>query len=149
MTSLPWSPPPNGRRSLAGSRRTRVLAMLIGLLAVLGGVVAPAAHAAATGQINIVANDPPPPPKPTGAASSYTINFTCSDLNEDTCGDEIKIRIPLDLTSSNPETPAITSWNYTTSSAIGGLTLNQQIVGGELVLTLDPTKVEPGDSQTI
>lgn len=148
MTSLPWSPP-NGRRTVTGSRRTRVLALLIGLLAVLGGVAAPAAHAAATGQINIVANDPPPPPKPTGTASSYTINFTCSDLNEDTCGDEIKIRIPLDLTSSNPETPAITSWNYTTSSAIGGLILNQQIVGGELVLTLDPTKVEPGDSQTI
>lgn len=148
MTSFPWSPPTHARRSAAGSRRVRALAMLIGLLAVLGGVAAPAAHAA-TGQINIVANDPPPPPKPTGTGSSYTINFTCSDLNEDTCGDDIEIRIPLDLTSSNPETPAITSWNYTTSSAIGGLILNQQIVGGELVLTLDPTKVDPGDSQTI
>lgn len=148
MTSLPRSPLKSGRRSPVGSRRTRVLAMLIGLLAVLGGIAAPAAHAA-TGQINIVANDPPPPPKPTGSASSYTINFTCSDLNEDTCGDSIKIRIPLDLTSSNPETPAITSWNYTTSSAISGLIQSREIVGGELVLTLDPSKVEPGDSQTI
>ena len=52
------------------------------------------------------ADNPPPPPVPTGAASNYTINFTCSGVVVgDSCGESPTISIPLNLTSSNPATP--------------------------------------------
>ena len=78
MTPPTSSPPLFGRRSPAGLHRFRTfLVLLLGSFGLLAGVAAPSALAA-TGLINITALDPPPPPKPTGAASSYSINFTCS-----------------------------------------------------------------------
>jgi uncharacterized repeat protein (TIGR01451 family) len=146
------SPPPFRRRSPAGLRRLRtLLALLLGSLGLLGAVAAPAALAA-TGQITIQSNDAPPLPKahPTGTPSRYTINFECSTVGTQTCGDDPVIRVPFALAAPvDPATPDMDTWLFQTSSSISGLILETEIVGGELVIRLDPTKVNPGDSQTI
>jgi uncharacterized repeat protein (TIGR01451 family) len=128
-----------------------MLALLLGTLGLLAGVAAPAALAA-TGQVTIQSNDAPPLPKahPTGTASRYTINFECSTVGTQTCGDDPVIRVPFALTAPiDPATPDMSSWLFQPSSSIAGLILETEIVGGELVIRLDPTKVNPGDSQTI
>ncbi|MFA4927242.1 MAG: hypothetical protein WC558_01910 [Patulibacter sp.] len=127
------------------------MALLLGTLGVLGGVAAPSALAA-TGLITIQSNDAPPLPKahPTGTASRYTINFECSAVAAQSCGDDPVIRVPFALTAPiDPATPDMDTWLFQTSSSISGLILETEIVGGELVIRLDPTKVNPGDSQTI
>ncbi len=59
---------------------------------------------------------------PTGAASNYTINFTCSGVVVgDSCGESPTISIPLNLTSSNPATPDMSTWSYSASSSLAGL----------------------------
>ena len=152
MTPPSSSPPRFGRQSPPGLRRLRtLLVLLLGSLGLLAGVAAPSALAA-TGQITIQSNDAPPLPKahPTGTPSRYTINFECSTVGTQTCGDDPVIRVPFALTAPiDPATPDMDTWLFQTSSSISGLILSTEIVGGELVIHLDPTKVNPGDSQTI
>lgn len=126
--------------------------LLLGLLALLafGGASTSVASAALIGQITIDAQAPPPPAKPSGSASQYEIGFTCEDTDGDTCGTEVEIRIPLVLSAPvNPETPPMTGWTYAASSSDAGLILSQTIDGNDLVLKLDPTKIEPGDSRSV
>lgn len=146
-----WSPPTTARRPTPPRRRARVLAMLVAFVAILGGALAPAASADPTGEVRITASDPSPPgaPKPTGSASAYTINFRCSAVNVQECGDNPVIRIPLDLTSTNPETPPMAGWTYSATSGTPDLVASYAVEGNELVIRLDPTKVTPGDSLTI
>jgi uncharacterized repeat protein (TIGR01451 family) len=136
--STPGPTPPHPAR--------RPLRLLIAALAaaVIAAVFAPAALAA-DGNITIIANDPPPPAQPTGAASTYTINFSCSDVSASTCGANPVITIPLDTTT----TPPMTSWNITSSSSIAGLIATAQIVGNAYVITLNENAFKPGDSDTI
>ena len=118
-----------GGRTTRGSRlrahvRVRVIVgiLLAGVawLALEGALLAPAATAASA-TIAISADSPPPPPVPSGQASGYTINFTCSAVLGSTCGRNPTITIPLDLTSSNPATPDMSTWAYGASSSISGL----------------------------
>ncbi len=151
MRSPSWPPPPTRRQRAAGVRRARlVLAMLIGALGLVG--VSASAAQAATGQITIQSNDAPPLPvsHPTGTPSRYTINFECSAVGTQTCGDNAEIRVPFSLTPPiDPATPAMDTWLFQTSSSVSGLILETEIVGGELVIRLDPERIDPGDSQTI
>ena len=71
----------------------------------MGGLVTGAADASSAAQIAITADNPPPPATPSGQASTYTINFTCSAVVGSSCGANPTITIPLDLTSANPATP--------------------------------------------
>jgi len=132
--------------------RRPVLALLGMLLAASvwsGVMLAPAARAAAAASIAITADSPPPPPVPTGQASKYTINFTCSAVVGSTCGANPTITIPLDLTSSNPATPPISGWAYSSSGTISGLIASAKVVGGNYVITLNESALHPGDSDTI
>ncbi|HEY5333318.1 MAG TPA: L,D-transpeptidase [Solirubrobacterales bacterium] len=88
-------------------------------------------------------------PQNAGAPTQYSINFSCSGVEATTCGEEPQIRIPLVLTSALGETPAMETWTYAASSGIAGLVKEKVIEGGELVLKLDPTKLIPGESDTI
>jgi hypothetical protein len=94
--------------------------VLLGVVLVAGAWLAvaqtPAARAASDARITIAADNPPPPPVPTGQASTYTINFSCSAVVGSTCGPNPTITIPLDLTSTNPATPAMNTWAYSSSS---------------------------------
>ena len=90
---------------------------------------APAAHAAAAADIAIIADNPPPPPVPTGAASTYTINFTCSSVVGDNCGETPTITIPLHLTSSNPGRRTCRTWSYSASSSLAGLIADAEVAG--------------------
>lgn len=146
-----WSSSPTRPPISRGRRARLLLALLLGALGVLGGTAAPAALAA-TGQVTIQSNDVPPLPQshPTGTPSRYTINFECSTVGTQSCGDDPVIRVPFSLTAPvDPATPAMDTWIFQTSSSISGLILDTEIVGGELVIRLDSTKVNPGDSQTI
>jgi uncharacterized repeat protein (TIGR01451 family) len=88
-------------------------------------------------------------PQNSGAPTQYSINFSCSGVEATTCGEEPEIRIPLVLTTALGETPAMETWTYVASSGIAGLVKEKIIEGGELVLKLDPTKLIPGESDTI
>ncbi len=117
-------------------------------LAVDGAVLTPVA-AAASATIAISADSPPPPPVPSGRASTYTINFTCSAVLGSTCGTNPTITIPLDLTSSNPATPDMSTWAYGASSSIPGLVASASVVGESYVIRLNESALQPGDSDTI
>ena len=104
-----------------------VLTLLFGSLlasACSGAMLTSVANAASAAQIAITADNPPPPAAPTGQASTYTINFTCSAVVGSSCGANPTITIPLDETSSNPATPPIGTWSYSSSSTISS-TLTQ------------------------
>ena len=107
------------------------------------------ADAASAAQIAITADNPPPPAAPTGQASTYTINFTCSAVVGSSCGANPTITIPLDETSSNPATPPIGTWSYSSSSTISGLIASAKVIGGNYVITLNESALHPGDSDTI
>lgn len=135
-------------RSATDAGRLRLLALVLAALTVglscAGAFLAPAAHAA-TGNIVISADEPPPPGQPTGAPSGYTVNFSCSAVGETTCGDNPRIRIPLDPTTE----PPMTTWDIAASSDIPGLIVRAELVGDEYVITLDPDLIRPGDSDTL
>jgi uncharacterized repeat protein (TIGR01451 family) len=107
------------------------------------------AVAAASAEISVSADNPPPPAVPTGQASTYTINFTCSAVIGNSCGANPTLTIPLNVTSGNPLTPDPATWAYSTSSTISGLISSTQVVGENLVITLDETKLAAGQSDTI
>ena len=114
------------------------------------GVFTASAQAASAAQIAIIANNPLRRRAcPAGQASSYTINFTCSAVSGSTCGTNPTITIPLDLTSSNPATPDMSTWAYSSSSTISGLIASAKVVGGNYVITLNESALHPGDSDTI
>ncbi len=131
--------------------RSWLCVVLLALLAVIGLAVVHAAPALAdsSADISVSADNPPPPAVPTGQPSTYTINFTCSAVIGNSCGSNPTITIPLDVTSSNPATPDPSTWAYSTASTISGLITSQQVVGGNLVITLDETKLAAGQSDTI
>ena len=113
------------------------------LVAVLSGAVlwslalrASPAQAAAAADVAIIADNPPPPSVPTGAPSTYTINFTCSAVVGNSCGQSPTITIPLNLTSTNAATPDMSTWSYSASSSLAGLIASTQVVGENLVVTL-------------
>ena len=141
------------RRSLRQARlRVRLIAgVLVAALAWLaaGGVVLTPAASAASATIGISADNPPPPAVPSGTASTYTINFTCSAVLGSTCGTNPTITIPLDLTSSNPATPDMSTWSYSSSSSIAGLIAGAGVVGESYVITLNESALHPGDSASI
>lgn len=151
-------PHPIARTNPITSRPTRlrgwrvVLALLFGSLlasACSGALLTGVADAASAAQIAITADNPPPPAVPTGQASTYTINFTCSAVVGSSCGANPTITIPLDETSSNPATPPIGTWSYSSSSTISGLIASAKVVGGNYVITLNESALHPGDSDTI
>jgi hypothetical protein len=125
--------------------RSWLCVVLFALLAVICVAVVHAApaSAASSAEIAVSADNPPPPPVPTGQPSTYTINFTCSAVIGNSCGSNPTITIPLDVTSTNPATPDPATWAYSTASTIPGLVTSQQVVGGNLVITLDETKSAP------
>ena len=130
--------------------RSILSVVLFTLLAVACLAVVRAAPAiAASADISVSADNPPPPSVPTGQASTYTINFTCSAVSGNSCGANPTITIPLDVTSSNPATPDPSTWAYSTASTISGLITSQQIVGGNLVITLNESALQAGQSDTI
>jgi uncharacterized repeat protein (TIGR01451 family) len=144
------------RASRDRSYRIHRLRLLLALLAAssvagmcAGGVLAGSAQAASAAQIAITADNPPPPSTPTGQASTYTINLTCSAVVGSSCGAAPTITIPLNLTSSNPATPAMSSWSYSASSTVSGLIASAKVVGGNYVITLNESVLIPGDSDTI
>ena len=151
-------PHPIARTNPITSRPTRlrgwrvVLALLFGSLlasACSGALLTGVADAASAAQIAITADNPPPPAVPTGQASTYTINFTCSAVVGSSCGANPTITIPLDETSSNPATPPIGTWSYSSSSTISGLIASAKVVGSNYVITLNESALHPGDSDTI
>jgi uncharacterized repeat protein (TIGR01451 family) len=149
-------PHTNDRPSRDRSHRIHRLRILLALLAAssvagmcAGGILTQAAQAASAAQIAITADNPPPPATPTGQASTYTINFTCSAVVGSSCGANPTITIPLDLTSTNPATPAMSSWSYSSSSTISGLIASAKVVGGNYVIILNESALDPGDSDTI
>ncbi len=125
-----------------------ILFTAVAWLAVGGAVLTPVA-AAASATIAISADSPPPPPVPSGHASTYTINFTCSAVLGSTCGTNPTVTIPLDLTSSNPATPDMSTWAYGASSSIPGLVASASVVGENYVIRLNESALQPGDSDTI
>jgi uncharacterized repeat protein (TIGR01451 family) len=130
--------------------RSILSAVLLTLLAVACLAVVRAAPAfAASADISVSADNPPPPSVPTGQASTYTINFTCSAVVGNSCGSDPTITIPLDVTSSNPATPDPSTWSYSTASTITGLITSQQVVGENLVITLNESALQAGQSDTI
>ena len=146
------------RTNSSTSRPTRlrgwrvVLTLLFGSLfasACSGALLTSVADAASAAQIAITADNPPPPAAPTGQASTYTINFTCSAVVGSSCGANPTITIPLDETSSNPATPPIGTWSYSSSSTISGLIASAKVVGGNYVITLNESALHPGDSDTL
>ena len=86
---------------------------------------------------------------PSGGASTYTINLTCSAVLGSTCGTNPTITIPLDLTSSNPATPNMSTWAYGASSSIAGLVASASVVGESYVIHLNESALHPGDSDSI
>jgi uncharacterized repeat protein (TIGR01451 family) len=128
-----------------------IAAVLVAGLAWLaaGGVVLTPAASAASATIGISADNPPPPAVPTGTASTYTINFTCSAVLGSTCGTNATITIPLDLTSTNPATPDMSTWAYSSSSSIPGLIASASVVGETYVININESALHPGDSDTI
>ncbi len=146
------------RTNRSTSRPTRlrgwrvVLTLLFASLlasACSGALLTSVADAASAAQIAITADNPPPPAAPTGQASTYTINFTCSAVVGSSCGANPTITIPLEETSSNPATPPIGTWSYSSSSTISGLIASAKVVGGNYVITLNESALHPGDSDTI
>jgi len=110
------------------------------------------AHAA-SGQISIIGTNAPPssPPQLSGAQTNYVINFTCSATEVETCGSNPTVRIPIDVTSSFPDTPPLSDWTFDVN---GGGT-PELIIGwhldtatNEIVVELDPDEIDPGDSKT-
>jgi hypothetical protein len=81
--------------------------LVVSLMLVLAGGVLVSQASAAGSSIAIISDSPNP--QPSGQASTYTINFTCSAVSGNTCGANPTITIPLDLTSSNPATPAMST----------------------------------------
>lgn len=151
MTPPTSSPPQFRRRSSAGLRRVRTLLIaLLGSLGLFAGVAAPSALAEPDGDISIVARDAGS--KPSGSPSTYTITVRCSTVTLQECGDNPVVRIPLDLTSTRPDTPAMDltppdprAWAYAVTSGVSGLIVGTpQIVNGELVIELDANEVRPG-----
>jgi hypothetical protein len=67
----------------------------------------------------------------------------------DSCGESPTITIPLNLTSSNPATPDMSSWSYSASSSLAGLIADAEVVADNYVITLNESAVHPGDSDTI
>jgi uncharacterized repeat protein (TIGR01451 family) len=102
---------------------------------------------AASGEVSIIRTNSSP--QPSGAPTNYLINFTCSATSVETCGDDPVIKIPIDITSSIAGTPPFSDWNFTVQSVDPDLILNWSLVGGELVVELDPDRIEPGDSLSI
>ena len=98
-------------------------------------------------------------PQNSGAATTYRINFSCSSVagNGESCGKNPTIRIPLDLTSSLPDTPPMNNdplvsgseWRYAQSSGVPGLVKGGRIEGDEYVIELAEGEVKPGDSDTV
>jgi hypothetical protein len=125
------------------------LAALVLLVAGCYAVVRPSSAFAAAADISVIANNPPPPGQPSGQASTYTINFTCSDVIGSSCGESPTITIPLNVTSSNPNTPDPSTWAYSSSSTISGLISSAKVVGENYVITLNEAKLTPGASDTI
>jgi len=112
------------------------------------GLIAPSALAASA-SISIIADNPPPPGTPSGQASSYTINFTCSAVVGSSCGSNPTITVPLDLTSSNAATPDMSTWSYGVSSSKSGLVASASVVGENYVISLNEAALNAGDSDTI
>ena len=135
--------------AVVGNFRVPRLRGLLGVLVlclITSAMMSPAAHAAGS-SIAIAANGPNP--QPSGAPSSYTINFTCSSLVSQTCGTNPTITIPLDLTSGIPGTPDMSTWVYNSASSPAGLIQSASVQGENYVITLDPTQLQPGDSDEI
>jgi uncharacterized repeat protein (TIGR01451 family) len=124
-----------------------VLALLVSVAAMLCFGVTGALAAGGSAEIEIARTNGIP--QNSGAPTQYSINFSCSGVEATTCGEEPEIRIPLVLTSVLGETPAMETWTYVASSGIAGLVKEKLIEGNELVLKLDPTKLIPGESDTI
>lgn len=134
--------------------RPPLLAM-VGLLAAMAATlwVGAASAAAAEPSTEISIEGTNGESHPSGAAATYRIYFSCSNVGGtgDSCGENPTIKIPLDLTSSLPNTPPMTdpSWKYATGESIAGLIKEAKIVGNEYVIELDAEKFKPGDSDTI
>ena len=131
------------------SARTWRRAFVLALALVASFSVLSTSALASSASITITADNPPPPSALTGAASTYTINLTCSAVVGSTCGANPTITIPLDLTSVNAATPAMSTWAYSVSSGTSGLVTSGAVVAGNYVITLNESALVPGDSDTI
>ncbi len=131
-------------KSWQGKLTRFLIASLIATAAMLG--LAGAAQAA-SGQVAIVATNTPP--QPSGAPTNYVINFTCSATIVESCGADPAVTIPIDVTSSIPGTPPLSDWTFNVTSSTPGLITGWSLVGGEIVVELDESLIEPGQSMTI
>ena len=132
--------------------RPRIIAVL-GLLAAFAAILCLGATGAlaagGSAEISIIRTNGTP--QNSGAATQYSINFSCSGEESASCGEEPTIRIPLELTSALPNTPAMDGgkWAYKVTSGVAGLVKEEVVENGELVIKLDPTKLISGESDTV
>jgi len=119
----------------------------VSVLALMGSFLLASSAQAASGLIGISATNTPP--QPSGAPSNYLVNFTCSATEVESCGANARVNIPIDVTTSLPGTPPLSSWNFAVTSATPGLVVSWQLVGGEIRVELDESLIEPGDSLTL
>jgi len=106
-----------------------------------------AAAQAASGQVDIIATNAPP--QPSGAPSNYLVNFTCSATQVESCGDDAEIVLPIDVTPAGPPTPPLSDWTFNVTSSTPGLVTGWSLVGGEIVVQLDESLIDPGQSLTL
>jgi uncharacterized repeat protein (TIGR01451 family) len=102
---------------------------------------------AASGQVGIVATNSPP--QPSGAPSNYIVNFTCSATEVESCGDNATVNLPIDVTPVGPPTPPLSDWTFNVTSSTPGLVVSWSLVGGEIVVELDESLIDPGESLTL
>ncbi len=132
--------------SSTGSVASRLV--VVAFFAVLGFFTLGSGQAlAASGQVAIMGVNSPP--QPSGAPSNYIINFTCSATDVETCGDDAKVTIPIDVTPAGPPTPPLTDWTFNVTSSTPGLITGWSLVGGEIVVELNESLISPGDSLTL
>lgn len=128
-------------------RQRLVRALVLSVLTFFGGMLFWTASAqAASGQVGIIATNTPP--QPSGAPSNYLVNFTCSATDVETCGENARVSLPIDFTTAIPGTPPLSDWAFSVTSATPGLIVSWQLIGGEIVVELDESLIEPGDSLT-
>lgn len=124
--------------------------MLVAALAFITGMFmmwSANASAAATGLITISPENPPA--QNAGAGTNYTINFTCSAVLAEECGDNPTIRIPINVNPPLTEVPPLSDWNFNVTSSQDGLIESWELVGNEIVVHLNKENIQPGDSKTL
>ena len=122
--------------------------MVASTLSILGAGVTIVPAGAASTQTALVTIGPKTQTQPTGAAQTYRINISCAGTVGGECGPSITLTIPLDASTS----PAMTdpSWSFAaTSGSTGLITSGPTVVGGDLVIGIDPTQFISGYSGSI